>query len=335
VGAVALIVTAADTGIPWRQVLPPLLGVFAVLLLVWLIIAVAFSRSLSRPLRHVSAGLIRVKQGEYDRPVPEEGWSEARSLARRYNEMVAEVARSKQLQRDFVANAAHELKTPVALVVGFARSLSDGTAQRQGALDTAVGYIRTESEHLARAVDQLFALAKLDADVGALMHAPCRPDVLLQQTVARFSEQAMAQGKTIEVECGPDVPVCLWDEDRIASALANLFSNALEHSGSELIRARALHVGPTVVFEVEDWGRGIPAQDLPHIFDRFYRGCGRRGGGHAGLGLALVREIADRHGGTVGLHSRVDAGTRFTLTLPIDALNAAKTAVSPTAEMTA
>jgi len=159
VGAVALVVGSADTGIPWGEIFPRLLAVLAALLLVWLAIAILFARSLSRPLRHVSAGLVRVKDGDYDRAVPEEGWSEARSLARRYNQMVAEVARSRQLQRDFVANAAHELKTPVALVAGFARSLADGTAQRDGAVGDAVKYIRTESEYLARVVDQLFALA--------------------------------------------------------------------------------------------------------------------------------------------------------------------------------
>jgi signal transduction histidine kinase len=322
VGAVALVVTSADTGIPWAEILPRLLGVLSALLLAWLVIAISLARSLSRPLRHVSAGLMRVKDGEYDRPVPERGWSEARSLARRYNEMVAEVARSRQLQRDFVANAAHELKTPVALVAGFARSLADGTAQRDGAVDDAVKYIRIESEHLARVVDQLFALASLDADTEALSCVPCRPDGILRQTVIRFGEQALARGKFITVECGPDIPTCLWDEERVASALTNLITNALEHAGSsETVVARVARAGGAVVIEVEDSGDGIASDDLPHIFDRFYRGRGRRVDGHAGLGLALVHEIVERHGGVVRVQSRVGKGTRFTLTLPIEAPN--------------
>jgi signal transduction histidine kinase len=335
VGAVALVITSADTGIPWRQILAPLSGVLAALILVWLVVAVALARSLNRPLRHVSAGLIRVKDGEYDRPVREEGWSEARSLARRYNEMAAEVARSRRLQRDFVANAAHELKTPVALVAGFARALTDGTAQRDDSVADAVEYIQTESEHLARVVDQLFALASLDADAGALIHVPCRPDVILRQTVARFSVQALARGTTVEGTCGPDIPVCLWDDERVASALANLVSNALEHSGGEIIRARAFRAGPAMVFEVEDSGSGIAPHDLPHIFDRFYRGQGRRVDGHAGLGLALVSEIVERHYGTVGVQSRVGEGTRFTLTLPFEAPNAAHAESSHNREITA
>jgi signal transduction histidine kinase len=335
VGAVALVITSAETGIPWGQILVPLLGVLAALLLVWLVIAVALARSLNRPLRHVSAGLIRVKDGEYDRPVREEGWSEARSLARRYNEMVAEVAHSRQLQREFVANAAHELKTPVALVTGFARSLTDGTAQRAGAVADAVEYIQIESEHLARVVDQLFALASLDADAGALIHVPCRPDTILRQTVTRFGGQALARGVAVEVACVPDVPVCLWDEEQIASALANLISNALEHSGGETILVRALLAGPAMIFEVEDSGGGISAKDLPHIFNRFYRGCGRRVDGHAGLGLALVREVVERHSGSVEVQSRIGEGTTVTVTLPIKAPNAAQVEASPNWEIPA
>jgi signal transduction histidine kinase len=320
VGAVALVVTAADTGIPWGQILPSLLRVLGVLLVVSIALAALFARSLSRPLRHVSDGLARAKDGEYGHQVPEEGWSEARALARRYNEMVAEVARSRQLQRDFVANAAHELKTPVALVAGFARALADGTAQREDAIDDAVAYIQTESDHLARVVDQLFALASLDADAGALVCGPCRPSAILYATVARFDRQSLAHGTAIEVACEPDLPECLWDEERIASVLANLISNALEHSGGGgAIQARATRVESAIVFEVNDTGPGIEPDDLPHIFDRFFRGRSRRAGGHAGLGLALVREVVERHGGAVAAESRVGEGSCFTVTLPLEA----------------
>lgn len=326
VGAVALLITSADTGIPWEQLLAPLLRVLLALVVVWLVIALALARSLSRPLRHVSAGLSRVKDGEYDRPVPEAGWSEARLLARRYNEMVAEVARSRQVQRDFVANAAHELKTPVHLVSGFARSLADGTAQRNDAVDDAVAYIQTESEHLARVVDQLFALASLDADAGARTPGeyavPCQPDAILRHTVDRFRAPALAQGATIDVACDPDLPVCLWEEERVASALANLIGNALEHSGAQTIHVLARRAGSSVLFQIDDSGGGIAPDDLPHIFDRFYRGRGRRVDGHAGLGLALVREVVERHGGSVEVESRLGEDTRFTLTLPIIPPNA-------------
>jgi signal transduction histidine kinase len=320
VGAVALILTAADTGFPWGQISAPLLGVLGALLVVWVIIAISLARSVSRPLRRVSAGLARARDGEFDHQVPEEGWSQARALARRYNEMMAEVARSRQAQRDFVANAAHELKTPVALVDGFARSLADGTAQRDGSERDAVEYIRTESAHLARVVEQLFALASLDADTRALTPAPCRPGDILRETAARFAHKAAARGVMIEVACEPDIPVCLWDRVRVGSALDNLIDNALEHSPqSGAITTRAFRSGDNVALTVDDSGPGIAPDELPHVFERFYRGRGRRVEGHAGLGLALVREVAERHGGSAEVSSCIGMGTRFSLTLPVEA----------------
>lgn len=319
VGAIALVITSADMGVPWRQILVPLCSVLGALLLVWLAVSFLLARSLSHPLRQLSAGLIRVERGEYDRPIPEEGWSEARSLARRYNDMVAEVARSRKSQYDFVANASHELKTPVALVAGFARSLTDGTARRDDAVAEAVEYIQTESEHLSRVVDQLFALASLDADAGAMIYAPCQPDTLLRRTFARFAWQARSRGIELQVTCDAPIPTCLWDEERIASALSNVICNALDHSGTTLIRARAVHHGAVVVFAIRDSGTGIPSNELAHVFDRFYRGGGKRADGHAGLGLALVREIMERHGGTVEVESTSGEGTCFTLGLPLQA----------------
>lgn len=324
VGAVALVITSVDTGVPWRQILAPLFAVLGALLLVWLAVSFLLARSLSHPLRQISAGLIRVKHGEYDRPIPEEGWSEARSLARRYNDMVAEVARSRKSQYDFVANASHELKTPVALVAGFARSLTDGTARRDDAVAEAVRYIQSESEHLARVVDQLFALASLDANAGAMIYASCQPETILRQSIARFDWQARSRGISFEVRCDAPLPACVWDEERIAAAVSNVICNALEHSGSTLIRTRAFYTGSAVVFEVRDSGTGIPPDDLAHVFDRFYRGGGSRIDGHAGLGLALVVEVVERHGGAVEVESTVGEGTCFTISLPLHAPDSAQ-----------
>ena len=336
VGAVALVVTSADTGIPWGQIAIPLLGVLLALLLVGLAIAAILARSLSRPLRHVSAGMMSVKQGEYDRSIPEEGWSEARLLARHYNEMVAEVARSRQLQRDFVANAAHELKTPVTLIAGFARSLVDGTARRDGAEGDAVRYIQTESEHLGRVVEQLFTLASLDAEVAAQHPVPCHPAALVRRTNSRFNALALARGVRLELSLGTDVPECWWDEEWIVSALTNLIGNALEHSPSSgAVVTRGRRDGSTVILEVEDNGDGITPADLPHIFDRFYRGQGRRVNGHAGLGLALVREVVERHGGTMSVRTQVGEGTRFIVALPIRAPIARRVGASEAGGMTA
>ncbi len=320
-GAVALVITSTGAAPPWRQVLPALLVVFGLVLLAWAVIGAYLVRSLIRPLRQVSHALVLAREGQYDHPVPEEGWSEARGLARRYNEMVAEVARSQQLLRDFMANAAHELKTPVALVAGFARSLGDGTAQRGNAMDDAVQYIQIESEHLARVVEQLFALASLDADADALILAPCEPDDLFRQVVGRFTARAAQEGKRLSYEIAGVLPNCLWDSQRMTSALTNLLSNAMDYTplGGTVV-AQAAMQGSEVLLSVRDTGCGIPPDEVAHIFDRFYRGRGsKRSRGHAGLGLAMVQEVAQRHGGTVAVESQLGEGSCFTLCLPVRA----------------
>jgi signal transduction histidine kinase len=319
-GAVTLVITSSKAMPPWQQVLPALLAVFGLLLLTWLVIGAYLVRSLVRPLRQVSDALALVRGGQYNRPVLEEGWSEARELARRYNEMVAEVAHSHQLLRDFVANAAHELKTPVALVTGFARSLGDGTAERGDAVREAVGYIQTESEHLAQVVEQLFALASLDADADALVLSLCQPAVLLRRVVERFTPRAVEEGELLSCQCTDNVPNCLWDTQRAMSALANLVSNALDYTRTgDTIVARLCVPGNEIAFELQDSGCGIAADELSHIFDRFYRG-GRstRSQGHAGLGLAMVHEVARRHSGAITVESRFGEGSCFTLSLPVD-----------------
>lgn len=318
VGAVTLVGATGGTGVPWQSIVPSLLRALAALFVVWLAFAVAVARSLTRPLRHLSAGLVSVTNGELDASVPEQGWSEARRLARRYNEMVAEVTRSRQMQRDFVANAAHELKTPVALVGGFARSLSDGTAEQGGAVEDAVEYIRRESEHLGRIVDQLFALARLDADTSPLVRDECPPADLLAGVATRFRERAALAGVALYVDTEPTMPICRWDADLVASALSNLVDNALDHSGGTAVYLSASLHGDDVVLEVRDTGVGIAPDEVPHLFDRFYRGSGRRREGHAGLGLALVKEIIERHGGSVSVVAHSGEGTCFSLTLPQD-----------------
>lgn len=318
-GAVALLVTESAGTPPWHQILPALLVVFGLVLLAWAVIGAYLVRSLIRPLRQVSDALVLATTGQYDRPVPEEGWSEARGLARRYNEMVAEVARSQQMLRDFMANAAHELKTPVALVAGFSRSLADGTAERGGAVPDAVDYIQTESEHLVQVVDGLFALASLDADADALVLSSCRPDDVLEKVVERFRQRAAEESKTLSCEVRGAECECSWDAQRISSALTNLVSNALDHTAAgAAVVARAHYHESEVMFQVQDSGRGIAPDDLTHIFDRFYRGQGSsRSRGHAGLGLAMVWEIVRRHGGTVTVESHLDKGSCFTLILPV------------------
>jgi signal transduction histidine kinase len=316
-GAMVLVTTAADTVVPLGTVLPALAVMLAILLFAWLLIGAHFVRLVSSPLRRISEGLVWAGHGQYNRPIPEEGWSEARELARRYNEMVAEVARSQATLRDFVANAAHELKTPVALVAGFARSLDDGTALRGDAVAEAVGFIQMESEHLARIVDTLFALTSLDADPDALDLRLDNPAEPLRTVHGCFLAAANEQGKRLDLVIPVPPTACVIDTERVTSALSNLVANALDHTvaGDSIVLSLDT-TADSVHYTVSDTGAGIPQGDIPHVFDRFYRGHGQPRAGHAGLGLALVHEVAIRHGGSVKVESDAGEGATFTFAIP-------------------
>lgn len=319
-GAMVLVTTAADTSVPIGHLVPALAVLLGILLLAWLLIGAHFVRFIISPLRRISEGLVWAGHGQYDRPLPEEGWSEARELARHYNEMVAEVARSQAASRDFIANAAHELKTPVALVSGFARSLGDGTALRGNAVAEAIGFIQMESDHLERIVDTLFALTSLDADPDALVLRRGNPAELLRAVHGCFLARANQQGKRLDLAVPAVTMPCLLDTERVTSALSNLVANALDHTGTgDTIILQLGITAESVHYTVSDTGIGIPRQDIPHVFDRFYRGHGQPRAGHAGLGLALVREVAIRHGGSVTVESVLGEGATFTLVVPLTA----------------
>ena len=154
-----------------------------------------------------------------------------------------------------------------------------------------------------------------------LRHSPSRralPTGWPNRWPERFTLRALGEGKRLITEITEKIPTCFWDVDRVQSAVMNLVENALDYTTrGDSIVVRVSEEAPLVIIEVQDTGRGILPDDLPHLFDRFYRGRQSvRSDGHAGLGLALVDEVARRHGGTVSVTSDQAAGTTFTLCLP-------------------
>jgi signal transduction histidine kinase len=268
----------------------------------------------------------RIAEGQLDVRVSVKGQDEMAQLANTFNAMAAqleEAARKQQeleaLRRDLIAWVGHDLRTPLTSIRAIVEALADGVVEDQ---ETVSRYLRTAQRDigsLALLIDDLFHMAQLDA--GGLpmdQHANAISD-LISDTIERFSELANRKGITLAGRADPGVDPVLIDAQQIERVLTNLVGNALRHTppGGE-VQVRASLTADAVLVEVQDTGEGIPAENLPHVFEQFYRGeeSRNRATGGAGLGLAIARGIIEAHGGKIGVESEVGEGTRFFFTLP-------------------
>jgi len=305
------------------DLLPRLLWAGAVALFISIILAAVMACSIARPLERVTQAAEEVAAGNYEPDLEASGPEEVARLARSFDSMARQVKATLQSQRDLVANVSHDLKTPLTSIQGFSQALLDGTAGDEEARRRAATIIHEEAGRMRRLVDQLLDLAQLEAGQVALKREPVEMDGLLRACASRFAPQAQEAGVALQVEVEPDLPPILGDADRLEQVFGNLVDNALKHSGLPAGEGRVvLRAGRgegVVLCSVTDNGRGIPAEELPRVFERFYRLDKSRVQGEtgAGLGLAIGRQIVQAHGGRIEVESVEGLGTRFVVELPV------------------
>ena len=303
------------------ELLTPLSKAAVVGLLVSVILAWLMSRWVTAPLRRLAGAAQSVAAGHFEQQVPLEGPAEVKSLAADFNQMVQRVQATQQGQRDFVANVSHELRTPLTSIDGFAQAILDGTAADRDAQMHAAQVIHEESDRLARLVDDLLDLARLDSGQMTFARAPVDLDALVARVADRLSLRAQENDIRLENEVS-GLPMVTGDGDRLAQVFTNLVDNALKHTlAGGIVRVRGEALAGQVQVHVEDTGPGIPAEDLSRIFERFYQvDKARRGGAGrgTGLGLAISREIVQAHCGQLTATSSPGRGSRFTVQLPLD-----------------
>jgi signal transduction histidine kinase len=281
------------------------------------IFAVVLSARLARPLRQMAAAAERIAAGDYDARVPRAGPDELASLADSFNRMAHSLADQERERKEFIANAAHELRTPLTNLQGYLEALRDGVI---APTPEQFGSLHEEAQRLVRLSRSLDALADNERTDRALAYEQVRIDQAVRSAyeVARPAFEA----KDIAVDFAiPERLAVRAEPDGVAQVLGNLLQNASRYTprgGHASIAAESR--GSSVLVSITNSGEGIPAEDLPHIFDRFYRVEKSRDAarGGAGIGLAIVKQIVEAAGGKVGAESS-DHTTRFWFTLPTSA----------------
>ncbi len=234
-------------------------------------------------------------------------------LVRRETEMAA-------LKADFVANVSHDLKTPLSVIRMFGETLEMGRLPDEAARREYYRVITRESERLTRLIDNVLDFSRIERGRRTYAPVPTAVEPLVRETLEAFSVPLAQQGFKVDVQVAPDLPEVPIDADAVGQALANLIDNAIKYSADrKSLSVEARIEQDQLALGVADEGIGIPREEQTRIFDKFYRvgrseTQGRRG---SGVGLALVRHVAEAHGGRVTVTSRPGAGSRFTLWFPL------------------
>jgi len=286
----------------------------------WIPLALAFVllfvllpglRLLALPLRDLIEAAQRVEAGDLTPRVQARGPRELRALARAFNSMLGRLQRSEDQRRQLLADVTHELRTPVAVLQGNLEALLDGVYPS----DTEhLGPLLEETQVLSRLIDDLRTLSLAESGALELQREATDLGVLVGDVVAAFRTQAESAGITVRMEVPDEMPLVDVDPLRLREVLVNLVSNALRHTppGGEVTLKALVGDGELQLF-VADNGTGIAAEDLPQIFERYYKTGGSSG---SGLGLAIARNLVLAHGGEIEAESAPGVGTTIRVRLP-------------------
>lgn len=286
-------------------------------------VAYLLGRQISRPVARLANAARAVGRGDYSQQVPVEGNDELATLSMQFNEMASEVGRAHQIQRDFIANVSHDLKTPLTSIQGFSQAILDGATKTQADYRQAASIINTEAQRMNRMVTELLSLASLQNGLSSLDMRPLEISPVLSQLILAMQPQAAQAGVQLSAQFSRTNPVVFADVDRLKQALSNLIENALKYTpagGTVNIRLEEIPNGVSV--QIEDTGKGIPAADLKRVAERFYQVDKSRSdsdGRSLGLGLTIAHEIINAHGGQIAVSSREGIGTTVRVTLPAQA----------------
>ena len=282
-----------------------------------LLLTFILSRRLSSPIGVLANAARRLGRGDLSQRVQFQGKGEVGVLAQAFNSMAADLEHAEQLRRNLVADVAHELRTPLSNIQGYLEAIRDRVMKPNAA---TIRSLNEETALLSRLVDELQELSLAEAGELKLVYQVEDIANVVKQAVTSWQPQVAAKEISLSLDLPDNLPLVNIDRQRVNQVLHNLLENAVAHTHKGgTINVAAMTQGDWVEVCVSDTGEGIPAEDLPNIFERFYRvdRSRARATGGTGLGLTIARRLVEAHGGQITVQSELGKGSSFSFTLPI------------------
>jgi two-component system OmpR family sensor kinase len=287
------------------------------------IVSIWLAKGILDPVKALQRAAGRIAAGELDQRISINSDDELGHLGQSFNLMADRLQRLIEQQEDFVANASHELRTPLTTIKLRVEALLGGARHDPAIAERFLTEMASEVDRLSRLTDDLLTLSQIEVSFDTLKMENVNLPYLLDEALNAFRPRAEATQITLTMDAAPQIPAVKASPSQIRQVIDNLLDNALKYSapgGVVTISCRPLN--GQVAVSVTDTGQGIPAKDLPHVFERFYRADKARSrtgesNGTGGLGLSIVRSVVTAYGGQVSIHSQEGKGTTVRFTLPV------------------
>jgi signal transduction histidine kinase len=285
-----------------------------------LLLGIFLSRTITRPIRELTNATHAVSEGDLSQQVPVRSKDELGELAKAFNKMSTELVRSVNARKQMTADIAHELRTPLSLILGHAEAVHDGVLPPS---PENFEIIREEAIRLEHLVNDLRTLSLADAGELTMNIQSVEPGRLINEVVSLYQYQTQKKNISLEVDVASPLPTIEVDPGRMTQVLTNILDNATRHTpeGGRIILS-AKQDGEMVLLSVQDSGPGLPPEDIDRIFERFYRtdSSRQREDGGSGLGLAIAKSIVQAHNGQLSAESDAGKGLKIIVTLPSKSL---------------
>lgn len=291
------------------------------------LLSLLFSRFLSKPLVKMNKAAMAMASGNYQQRIDIDTNDEIgllanslNTLASRLQEKISQLEQQEQIRQEFVTNVAHEIKTPLAVMQGFTETMIDGLVRTEQEREEYLHNILDEINRLKRLVNELLDLKRMEEGNFNFDQGPCDLGGIINRVQRKFTQIAIEKGIYLEANIEKKLPFITCNSDRIERVLINLIANAIRHTptGGKISLAATTKANQ-VYLRISDTGEGIAPEDLPMIWERFYKGdkSRTRTQGGTGLGLAIVKKIVEGHGGQINVESKLKVGTTFNIVLPL------------------